>query len=294
MKHWKTVLSLALATTSSSSLTACSKNSQFLKSMDLSVTEKNNTSFVNLSAEVDLGNISIDGLQIPILDPHTQTEVGSVSLSAATSGKELVTLSLDAASLLHGDASLGATLPNGRALPSSIGAQTGSVFAIPILNYSRVYIGGDLKSSIVVGVALAVQALDNVTGSVGLNSNIFFSQAFNSSLTGVAGIYASGTAHQNGIAVFGRYTAPAASSVPASTPIPEVVTADSGLNTTAPIQIKRVSSFATESASVTTISVSGKTPLQTGNTVLNDGMSNQGEQRLYQYFYGKKRTVHAH
>ncbi len=242
--------------------------------MNVTVTEQNSESYVNLSAEVDLGNLSIDNLTIPVADPHNNLNIGQISFGTAASGKELITISLDASSMLHADPTLGSTLPNGRPLPSAVGMPAGEMFAIPVLNYSRVYIGGDLKNTIAIGAAFSLKALDNPMSSIGLNSNIFFSQTFSPILSGVAGVYASPNANQNGIAVFGRYTAPTntGTSLMASTSTEVGMFSKVQAQKTVPVTASGVTGAA-------------------GNTVVNDQMSSSGEQKVYNTFYGKKRRV---
>ena len=277
------------------SLMACS-NSQFLKSMNLAVNERDSQSYVDLSAEIDMGNISLAGISVPIYDPHSNVEIGQIGLGAAADGKEQITLSLNATSVLSGDPTLGATLPNGRAIPSSVGAATNELMGIQVLQYSRVYIGGDLKSTIYVGVALAIQALDSVTSNIG-SANLFFAETFNANLSGVAGIFTSATAHQNGIAVFAKYTAPTA-----TTPAPTTITATASptpiVNAPAaflaqPRQLSQKGPATTTLAVISpSISVSGRSA--GANTVVNEGMGQNGEQKVYNYFYGKKRSVRPH
>jgi hypothetical protein len=274
------------------SLMACS-NSQFLKGMNLAVNERNSENYVDLSAEIDMGNISLAGLSLPIYDPHSNLEIGQVGLGTAADGKQQITLSLNATSVLSGDPTLGATLPNGRPIPSAVGAPTNTLMGIQVLNYSRVYIGGDLKSTIYVGVALAIQALDSVTGSIG-SANLFFAETFNSNLSGVAGIFSSATAHQNGIAVFAKYTAPtAAIAAPVAAvapPATPVVNAPDAQYYAAPRILAQKTVATTAAAS--TLSVSGVSA--NANTIENDGMGQKGEQKVYNYFYGKKRSVRPH
>ena len=145
--------------------------------------------------------------------------------------------------------------------------------AIPVLSDSRVYVGGDLKTSIQVGFALTIAAFDSL--SVIGNSNIFFSEAFNTSLSGVAGIYSGTVAGTSGLAVFAKYTAPTATT-PATTTV-----------TTANMRAMSLST----SPTVANISVSGKLASNKANTVINEGASQNGEQTVYNYFYGQKRVV---
>ena len=280
MKSTMSVLTFILM---GSTLSACA-NSQFLRAMNVTVTEQNSENFVNLSAEVDLGNLAIDGLTIPVVDPHNNLNIGKVTFGAAPSGKELITVSLDATSMLHADPTLGSTLPNGRALPSSLGVAAGEMLAIPVLNYSRVYIGGDLKSTIVIGAAFGIKALDQPLGTIGLNSNIFFAQNFSPILSGVAGIYASPTANENGIAVFGKYTAPTTTTTGTATSV--------SIASAAPAMAAKTQArmMVASNAPVAPISASGVTGAG-GNTVINDQMSSSGEQKVYSTFYGKKRKV---
>jgi hypothetical protein len=268
------------------SLMACS-NSQFLKGMNLAVNERASQSYVDLSAEIDMGNVSLAGLSVPIYDPHSNLEIGQVGLGTAADGKQQITLSLNATSVLSGDPSLGSTLPNGRAIPSAVGAPANTLMGIQVLNYSRVYIGGDMKSTIYVGIALAIQALDNVTSNLG-STNLFFAETFNTQLSGVAGIFSSATAHQNGIAVFGKYTAPT-TTTPATTTIAASTTSIPTMAFKSMGHEQAQSDFAVSSP---TISVSGVSA--NANTVINDGMGQAGEQKVYKYFFGRKRSVRPH
>jgi hypothetical protein len=249
------------------SLTACS-NSSFLKSMSLSVSEQNSQDFINLTTEVSMGNISLTELTLPIYDPNTQVQLGEIDLNSAADGA--ITLSLNASAVTSGTSALGATLPNGRALPGAMASTT--LVGIPVLNYSRVYIGGDLKSSIVVGMALTISAFDSLS-AIG-NANIFFGEAFNTSLSGIAGLYTGTAANESGIAVFATYTAPVVAPTPAS-----AVALDAHI-------------LAASSVSASpSISVSGQTPKNKANTQYNEGMSQGGEEKAYNFMYGSKRKV---
>jgi hypothetical protein len=181
---------------------------------------------------------------------------------------------LDATSVLRADPSLGLTLPNGLPIPASFNIASGSLMAIPILDSSRVYIGGDLKTSIVIGAALGIKGLDPVMSGVGLPGNIFFTQNFNPTLSGMAGIYASPAANGNGIAVFGKYTLPTQS---------------------APLAVAKFSARQSESASaeIVPVSVSGVTGT-TGNEVLNEQVNSDAQKKLINFFYGRKKVLRPH
>ena len=139
------------------------------------------------------------------------------------------------------------------------------MMGIQFLNHSRVYLGGDLKTSIYVGVALSISALDNIIGNIG-NTNLFFGQNFISSLTGVAGVYSSTMAHENGIAVFARYILPRAT--PGSSLIQEM----------------KIGNRPSDGLRVSGVS-------QTPNQVINQGMDRDGAEALSNYFFGDADTV---
>lgn len=264
MKTTRTLTGLFLL---AQSLSACS-NSQFLKGMSLSVTQVNSEEYINVSTQVSMGNIALAELTIPIQDPHSGVNLGSIALESSPGGIQTITLSLNASSVTNGNSSLGMTLPNGRTLPSAVGAVSGDIVGIPVLSQSRVYVGGDLKSSMIVGFALSISAFDSI--SVIGNSNIFFQQTFNSSLSGVAGLFTGASPNQSGLAVFARYTAPAA--VPG--PI-HVLAAKTAGRSQDPIAI----------------STSGKLAKHAANTVLNDDMSSSNEQKVYNFMYGETQVV---
>ena len=197
------------------SLTACSgsnSGAQFLKTLDVSVTETNNVSYVNLSAGVNLGSVQLGSESFSIADPSTGEPAGSISF-ADTNGIGQITVQVNADLINHGDAALGGTLPNGSNTPLLLNTTPGEVVGINATNVARIYLGGDLKTKILLGVAANIPGLSSVTSKLGIASNIFFSVPFNAELTGVAGIYTSTDASENGIAVFGEYVPAATANV---------------------------------------------------------------------------------
>ncbi|NDG84094.1 MAG: hypothetical protein EBX52_03530 [Proteobacteria bacterium] len=206
MMRAQKVLGMAALVLISSTLGACSKKN-ILASLDLGITHVGPETDLRLASTVHLGNMSLAGLDIPITAPGSNLHLGSVSLGTAPDGTQQIALSLNATAFLHADPIAGSTLPNGRALPSAIDpGPAGTLLALPILNSSRVYLGGDLKTRIVLGVALTLPALDPVTANLPLSANAFFKRTFSSLISGVAGLYSSPQAHQSGIAVFGVLT----------------------------------------------------------------------------------------
>jgi hypothetical protein len=202
MHYWKKIGIIALVPLA---LTACS-GKNILNSLNVGIRSQNQETDLELSAVVNLGNLNLEEIQIPVLDPKTQTKLGIIGFTTNPSGGQRISLVINASSLIHANLELGTTLPNGRPLPSSLGLGTQGALAIPVLNSSRVYIGGDLKSKLILGIALTLPEMDSVTSRIPVNSNIFFRHAFTSELMGIAGIYSSPDPHQSGIAVFGQFT----------------------------------------------------------------------------------------
>ena len=278
MNQWKTVYFSTLVFCSQ--LAACGNTPQFLRTMDLSITDQNSQNFINLSAEVNLGNAALASLTIPVYDPTNNLEIGQVTFGQAADGNEQITISVDASSLMHGDPTLGQTLPNGLPIPSSLGVPSGTLLAIPILNSSRIYVGGDLKTSVVLGAAFGIPGLDSVMAEIGMAGNIFFSQNFTTDFFGMAGIYASPTTSENGIAVFGRYTIPAI-------PAPSATPAAAELKMA---NFRSAEKIQVANTSVPLISVKGVMP-KSGNLSESQNMNQNSGKKLYNYFYGKKNIL---
>lgn len=190
----------------SSLFSACGNQVNPLRTLNVQVADSGtgDDPLLTLSAQLNLGNASLEQIEVPVVDPRSGRALGRLSLASLPQGGQQVTLALSASAALNADPALGRTLPNGRELPLSLGVRPGEMLAFPILNHSRIYIGGDLKERVFLGAALAIRALDGVANSAGMALNLFFGLNVNPSLYGVAGLYGSPVANQSGVAVFGR------------------------------------------------------------------------------------------
>ena len=274
---------------SSLTLACSSSSSNVIHSMNLSVSQAtaSSDSLINLSAEVDLGNLTLPSFVIPIQDPRTQLKLGQVSLGTASDGKPLITMSLDETAVLHADSTLGATLPNGNPIPGALGVPSGELLAFPILQYSRVYIGGDLKNKVYAGVALSIQQLDAVAGNLG-GGNIFFSKSFGP-VNGVAGLFTSATPHETGIAVFASGTIP--HSTTTTTTIAST-SASSKISNGAAVPIALKVASITPMNRVPAASVPVAAPVATSAETMHPSNMDQNLQlKMYQYFHGQKRAL---
>lgn len=185
-------------------LSACSQNgSVSLKGMDVSTTQVGTDTYINMNATLATGNLKFPNVEFPIINPTNLQVFGQMALMNNPDGTNQIYVSVDYTQSTHLDGSLGNTLPNLRELPSSLGIPTRTVIiGIPIIDHSRVYVGGDLKQDAFVGAAIAIPAFDSVMNQVLIPLNIFFGYPFSPSITGYAGLFTGPLAGQNGIAVF--------------------------------------------------------------------------------------------
>lgn len=204
MKH---TLQCAFLGAMTLALSACSGGRQeFFNNLDLRVLEQNNQSFIQMTTQFELGNVSLTQATFTVKDPATQQEVGTVSFEQLPTTQGQLILNVNASLLAHADASLGTSLPNGRSIPLALNLEPGESFGVPVGENSRIYLGGSLKSTIFAGVAFGIKGLDQVMHRLNTAANVFFSYRPTDNLLGVGGIYGSPNATENGVAVFAKYT----------------------------------------------------------------------------------------
>lgn len=237
-------------------MSACNSTSaiNFLKSMTLSTFTENGNSFLKLTTTFDMGNVSLAAMSVNIVDPHTKLVEGTVEFTELATGQSQIALSANENLIPNGDVSLGTMLPNGKPLPAVLGAQTGAVLGIKILDHSTLYLGGDIAHTAYVGIALGIKGFDSVMNQLSTSINVFFMGSFdNNTLLGVGGIYGSTVADESGVAIFGKYTRPVATAA--------------GKMMRASTQQDLVNDYAIEK------------------------LNNSNMRKLSKYFYGKKRTL---
>jgi hypothetical protein len=189
------------------SAAACSpKDTVKLKGVDLGTHEFEGRTFVDLEAIVLMGRLHFPNLEVPILDPRSMRDLGRVLLQPLDDGSNRLFVSVDFEAASSIDPALGLSLPNGRELPRALALGSAKMIGIPILEASRIYVGGNLKSNLAVGVALGIPALDSVTQSIPIPLNLFFSYPFSAEVSGVAGLYSSPMRGRNGVGIFAKKT----------------------------------------------------------------------------------------
>ncbi len=186
-------------------LSACSPNGNVsLKAVDISTSQINSVTYVNLDAIVTLGSLKFPNIEVPLLNPNTMHNIGQMALQQMDDGTNRLSVSVDYNEATHLDPSLGKTLPNGRELPIQL-SQTGqSMIGISVLEQSKIYIGGDLNREIVVGAAIAIPAFDGVMSQVPIPLNLFYSFPFSTEVSGVAGLFSGPSRGQNGVGIFAK------------------------------------------------------------------------------------------
>jgi len=236
-------------------LSGCSAQT-FLQAMSVSIVSQNGGEYFDLTTTFSMGNVSLAEATISIINPTTKAQEGSIQFSELSNGSSQISLLANTDLLTQGHASLGQNLPNGTAIPAILGATPGEMLGINILNNSVLYVGGSTTGTAYVGVALTFAGMDAVTGSIAGSLNVFFQDQFNSNLLGVGGIYGTSAAKdESGIAIFARYTAPAATSAAKSL-------------------------------------VAAKVQPQVENDYAIEKLNNESLYKLSKFFYGKKRVLH--
>jgi hypothetical protein len=197
------------------SLVACGPTANLeLKGIDLSTSRVDEKVYVSMEAIVVMGNLKFPNMEMPVTHPNTLQPIGQMTLQHLDDGSNRVVVKVDYEQAMRLDPTLGRTLPNGREIPISLGAENAALIGIRAIEQSRIYVGGDLKKDTFMGVAVAIPAFDNVLNSVPIPLNIFYRFPFSDEVSGVAGLFTGPTKGQNGIAIFAHR----AVSAPASTP----------------------------------------------------------------------------
>lgn len=155
--------------------------------------------YMNLSANLDLGNVSLPSVSLPILIPRGLEQIGSVNMTTVLGGGNLLEVDLNVSSIANVQGEV-ATLPNGDTLPLIADNMT---IVIPIEDKVRIYITlNDGQAAL--GVTVNFKGLDGMGRNVGRAS--IFPNFFINEIVGSAGFYFSKESGQNGIGLFADIT----------------------------------------------------------------------------------------
>ena len=189
-------------------ISACGgKGKLELTAVDVSTSQVNQKTYLNFVANVKIGKLRFPNIEVPILNPATMTSFGQLALARLSDGTNKLYVSVDFETASHLDPSLGYSLPNGREIPLILGSQNTALIGIPVLQNSRIYVGGDIKKDLFIGAAISIPAFDNILNQVAIPLNIFTGFPFSPTVTGVAGLFTSPGPGQNGLALFVKKSA---------------------------------------------------------------------------------------
>jgi hypothetical protein len=185
------------------SITACGPTDKLtMKGVDISTREVGGSTYISMEAIVLMGNLQFPNIEVPVMNPSTLQSFGQMALQHLDDGSNRISVMIDYTEATKLDPALGKTLPNGREVPTLLGAQNAGLIGIPVLDQSRVYVGGQLKKELFIGAAIAVPAFDSVVSRVPIPLNLFFNFPFSAEVTGVGGLFTGPSKGQNGIAIF--------------------------------------------------------------------------------------------
>ena len=175
-------------------LTSCGGNSGMVNGVQIGTENIDGDIYLSLTTDLNIGNVQFAAAQIPIFDPDTREQLGSVSMVTDEFGQSSLQINVNLTRSSDFDLS-SAQLPNGMMLPM-IGQR--EVIVVPLGKGAELYISLTSASAIV-GISIPVSGLDSIGRSTGPLTFMPFFNANN--YRGAAGIYNSFNAGENGIAV---------------------------------------------------------------------------------------------
>ncbi|HXH30705.1 MAG TPA: hypothetical protein VNJ01_07815 [Bacteriovoracaceae bacterium] len=178
---------------------SCGKAPQVLKSIDIKTSTVDSDIMLNMSADLNLGNMSFPAVALPIIHPRLQRPIGKVELLPILGGKNQLKVSLNISELSDIRAQQ-ASLPNGNLIPL---IANNEVVVVELGAGARLYLTLSSKGS-AIAVAIPIKSFDSI-GSKAPGLNIFPMMAFGKVIAS-AGLFTSSSAGQNGIAVVADFS----------------------------------------------------------------------------------------
>jgi hypothetical protein len=195
-------------------VSACGKRPQVVTGVQVQTQVVQQSMYLSVSADIDLGNMSFPSAELPIYHPHFSQPIGSVSLITLLGGKNQLKISVNVSELTNLRASI-ARLPNGGTIPLIANNPT---IAVALGKGAQLYLTLS-ETAVAIGVAVPFSTFDGIGSSVG-SANLFPVFSIDK-MIGAAGIFTSSTKGQNGfafIADVSRYVRMQDIYVPASVP----------------------------------------------------------------------------
>jgi hypothetical protein len=171
-------------------VSACGKRPQVVTGVQVQTQVVQQSMYLSVSADIDLGNMSFPSAELPIYHPHFSQPIGSVSLITLLGGKNQLKISVNVSELTNLRASI-ARLPNGGTIPLIANNPT---IAVALGKGAQLYLTLS-ETAVAIGVAVPFSTFDGIGSSVG-SANLFPVFSIDK-MIGAAGIFTSSTKGQN-------------------------------------------------------------------------------------------------
>ena len=194
-------LLLILAMLSTSLLTSCGGsggNQQVVTDIQVGTYTSGGDVMVEFNTLLDIGNLTLPTVMIPINHPQTGRDLGHVDLKASFDGRNEIGLQLNVTGAFNASTSQNSKLPNDTDIPIG-GVQNVDVTNFPITQSgAQVYLGL-AKNVSFVGTAIPIKEFDVLGANVGAVN--LFARFDIEGVIGIAGIF-TGPSGQNGLGIF--------------------------------------------------------------------------------------------
>lgn len=172
----------------------------FITGLKVTPAVTNGDVWIDVSADLKLGNIMLPNLNIPVVVPGVNRYLGDVVLISNQNVDKLI-LKINLSEIIHLQAKKG-SLPNGQILPL-IGEN--NVIEIKLGNQKNVSLYLTFSDGqMAIGTAIPIRGMDNLGNTMGTTSMF---PAFNlSGVYGALGLFTSKSKGQNGIGFFADIT----------------------------------------------------------------------------------------
>ena len=169
-----------------------------VRDVKVSTSLENDDFMIDIKLLMDLGNMTLTSIQIPVTNPDNGVNYGKVSFMPTLDGLNEIGLSVnlsDSANLPGGEA----RLPNDSVLP--IGGLEGTqVLQLEVEQiHSRIYLALQ-EETVFLGMAVAIDEFDVLSRYIG-GANIFFGHEFRG-VRGSVGLFAGTGQNESGLAFF--------------------------------------------------------------------------------------------
>ncbi len=176
-------------------LVSCGSNKPTVKDIQVQPRYEGADLYLSVSADLSIGNLTLQNVSLPIIVPNTGENIGSVSMVSQMDGANLLDIDLNVSAIANVQGQE-ARLPNGNPLPLIGSNQT---IVVPVAKGAEVYLTLN-NGQVAIGTAIPIRTLDQVGANVG-SASLFPSFHIDKAV-GSAGLFTSKTPGQNGIGLF--------------------------------------------------------------------------------------------